>query len=523
MKVATLHPQYSAMVYIWRHVRDFIGGSSSVKRQNTLYLPIPSAMTAVKAPSDASTEQMGRSPRDIGGFSPSTARDGESRLSENVPWYYPTNKAYESYLRRARVPDMTSFALRGLLGIATRKAPEIELPVELEYLVEHATNNGFSLTEMFSFMVSQIVQFGRVGLLLDVKDNNQFVFKLYSSEACINWGESIVNGDKGLSFVVLQEDMKADLDDPFSHEVKAKYLVMTTDENSNYKVDCYEADKGEAPLPEKMREPSVYGKRVKKIPFIFAGSIDNTPDVDESPLQGVADIAQHIYMKEADLANAEFMTCNPTLILSGVEDSEGAIATGSNVIIKLSDPQARGGYTETDTGGLGHVLKHIESLTAESAAFGASLLGARKSSAESAETVRLQQSVGGATLQSAVVNAGSAIETLLEFALEWSGKTGEVTFTPSTEFSSVSLGAQDITALMTAYMQGGISIEVLVENWRRAGILLDGDTIEDEISRLSLTLAGSSEDDDLAAGGPTIIDDGKKADKETYKETETED
>ena len=496
-KFRVTHPQYDAAVYVWRQVRDFVSGPAQVKRQNTLYLPMPAAMTNIKPAPDQATEQQVRPAKEIGGFVPSTSRDTQSRINEEVPWYYPVNLAYESYLRRARVPDITAFALRGLLGIATRKKPTIELPKNLAHLENNATPDGFSLIEMFAFIVGQLLQTGRIGLGLNVTEDNKFIFNLYSADSGINWKERTEAGVRKIEFAVLQEDMDdPDNTNPFERKTKAKYLVLTTDKDGMFKADIYHQDQaGEDPIDTK--EPKIHNKRTKEIPFVFVGSIDNTPDVDESPLQGVADIAQHAYMMNADLRNAEFMTCNPMLTMIGVEQDEAPVAMGSNTVLFTNNDQAKIDYTKTDTSGLDHCLKHTNDLLAEAAAFGATLLGGRKASAESAETTRIHQSIGGATLQSAVLSAGSAIRHLLELAQRWGGGTGEVIFEPSTEFANVQLSSTEMTALMSTFLQGGMSLETLIENWRRAGLLQEGDTVEDELDRIGQAL-NNPEDEDLS-------------------------
>lgn len=495
LKVAATHPQYDSMIYVWRLVRDFVGGQSFVKRQNTLYLPIPSAMTAVAIAPDTATTAQQQQGREIGGFTPGSTRSNFTMIDEKIPWFYPSNLAYQSYLRRARVPDITSFALRGLLGIATRKKPTIELPDSIAYLEDNATSDGFDIYEMFSFIVGQILQTGRIGLLLNVTDDNKFIFNMYSSDACLNWKEKVELGNRKLRFVVLQEDDQDTEDDPFTHEFDAKYLVLGTDDDDKYKVDIF-TEKQTGDDPQETKEPKIQGLRTKEIPFIFIGSIDNTPDVDESPLQGVADLANQIYMKSADLSNAEFMTCNPTLIMTGVDDDQTPRALGSNVVISISNHEADVFYTETDTSGLDHMLKHIESLTEEAAAFGATLLGARKKGVESEGAMKIHQSIGGATLHSAVVSAGSAIEKLLNLGLRWKGSSDVAVFDPSVEFSDISIDSGLLTSMLKTYLQGGMSLETLVEYQRRSGLLEEGISVEEAIAQIETRIAGSGLDDD---------------------------
>jgi len=85
----------------------------------------------------------------------------------------------------------------------------------------------------------------------------------------------------------------------------------------------------------------------------------------------------------------------------------------------------------------------------------------------------------------------------LQVALSWSGADPEsVSFLANTEFADISMGPQEMQSLLAAYMQNTISLETLVENWRRAGLLLEGETNEDELERLEQANKGLLEEDD---------------------------
>lgn len=477
------HPEFERSVYTWQMIRRFIEGPSSIKRENVLYLPMPAAMITTPV-------------------SPIANITTDVKIDSKVPWYFPQNKAYEAYLRRAKVPDIASFALRGLLGIATRKSPAFQLPSEISYMEENATNTGLSLIGLFHLLCSRVLSVGRVGLLLDqVENTGQFHFVVYETEALHNWNSDIIKGKRMLLYVVAREAINKG-DEIYSHDTKDEFIVLhLNSETGFYTVTRYNDEGVEIGVVE----PVILGKSLSKIPFSFIGSIDNTAEVDESPMQGIVEEALTIYHKDADLSNAEYMTCNPMLVATGVGDSELPSAVGSNIALLISNSEAKVYYPDTDTSGLDHVAKRIDKAHEQAAIYCANLLSPDRKGIESSETVRLRQSASGASLHSVVMSVASAIEDLLGVAQEWAGKsTSEISFIANTEFADVSLSPQEMQSLIQAYLQQTMSLETLVENWRRAGLLQEGETMEDELERLEKSNTNLLEDEE---NDPNVDDD----------------
>ena len=163
-------------------------------------------------------------------------------------------------------------------------------------------------------------------------------------------------------------------------------------------------------------QPSYKGKFLDYIPVVPYGSLNSRFNVDPGPLYSVASTALQIYMRNADLSQSEFMSCNPTLIFSGVDPGETPQALGSTVSICLSDHQASANYTKTDTSALAHVLGHIGDLYEQAIYYGAQLLDSSKKAAESAETTRMKASSSSATLSSIVRQTGIQFEKQLKLA-----------------------------------------------------------------------------------------------------------
>lgn len=378
--VDTEHDDYVKFKRAWTKIRDCMDGEDVIKDKETDYLPRPSGMTGDYA------------------------------------------DAYNGYIERAHFPLITSYALQGALGIVITKLPEFNVPPELEYIIKTATKDGRSLRQLFLDMIIEIFQTGRSPILVDVLANkNEFRFVQYKAEDFINWKTAIIKDEKDLILGVLKETKPAD-DDLFSHETEDVYRVLHLDEAGNYYTVLY-SDSGE--IEDSKVNPSYMGRALPRIPLFLAGSINNSFDMQPIPLISVANCSVQIYRKEADLANSEYLSCNPTLCVVGAtNDKDLPNVVGSSVMIVLPNEQARIFYTQTDTAALSHVKDHITDLYDEAIRHGVAILDARKG-VEAAESLRIRQSTQSASIYSVYLAAMNAIKQGLIAMSEWAGYNEE--------------------------------------------------------------------------------------------------
>jgi len=426
--VSTVHDDYTKKKNEWARVRDCLDGEEVIKNKKETYLPRPSGMTGDYA------------------------------------------DAYNSYIERAHFPLVTAYALSGALGIVITKLPDFNVPKKLEYILTTATKDGRSLNQLFMDMVIEVFQTGRCPLLVDVvASKNEFRFVDYKAEELINWKTSIVAEEKNLFLGVLRESLP-DSDDIFSHETKDAYRVLSLDENGKYITALYEAD-GLKILDTDVI-PVLRGKSLDKIPLFLAGSINNSFDVQPIPLISVANCSVQIYRKEADLANSEYLSCNPTLCIVGATNDENMPnVVGSSVMIVLPNEQARIFYTQTDTAALSHVKDHIKDLYEEAIRHGVAILDARKG-VEAAEALRIRQSTQSASIYSIFLAAMNAIKKGLGAMCDWGGynKDEIVIDAPS----SLTQGIPDAAILkqvVEGYSTGVIPLEVIHRYLVYAGLL----------------------------------------------------
>jgi len=371
------HPDYDESVTQWERIRDCMKGEARIKELKERYLPRPAGMSGEYA------------------------------------------GAYTDYLERAHFPLITAYALSGALGVIITKLPEFNLPKHLEYLNEEATKDGNTLQQLFLDMIIEVLQTGKVVIVVDiVPETNQFKFVKYNAENFTNWKAETIGSQKNLKLAVLKESIPEGVD-IFAHDYEDVYRVLHLDEKGKYTSRLF-GEKGE--YVDFFAQPNLKGKKIDQIPLFVAGSINNSVGQQPIPLLAVANCSIQIYRKEADLANSEFLSCNPTLVLSGAStDDNVPNVVGSSVMITLPDPAARVYYTKTDTAALTHVKTHIDDLYEEAIRHGVSILDTRKG-VEAAEALRIRQATQSASIYSVYLSVLNALKQGLELMCIWSGK-----------------------------------------------------------------------------------------------------
>lgn len=438
--VATKHPDYQKKEKQWEKVRDCMQGEEVVKAKKTVYLPQPKGMSGDYA------------------------------------------DAYDAYIERAHFPLVVSYALQGALGVIITKLPEFNVPPQLSYIIEHATKDGRSIQQFFLDVIIEAFQTGRVPILVDtIPEKNEFRFVQYKAEDFINWKTTTLEAEQSLILGVLTEAIPAD-EDIFSHSTDTVYRVLNMNEDNVYISKVLAPD---AELKEYDIIPSYFGKTLDEIPLFIAGSINNSYETQPIPLVPVANCSVQIYRKEADLANSEFLSCNPTLVITGaINDGDLPNVVGSSVMIALPNEQARVFYTTTDTAALTHVKSHIDSLYEEAIRHGVAILDTR-AGVESAEALRIRQATQSASVYSIYLSALNAIRQGLLLMCKWGNfdKEGVQLDAPS----ALTQGVPDssvIKQIIEGLGQGVVPLPVIHKYLVNSGLLDQTISYEDYLKMI---------------------------------------
>lgn len=447
MPVDSQHPQYEASLSKWQLVRDCVAGAKAVKLKTTTYLPDP---------------------------------ENRELYAANTLDYRRITKRYHDYLFRAQFVNVTARTRNAMVGMAFRNPPEVEIPSGLKYLIDNATGEGRSLEQLGKDVVGDLLEVGRIGLLVDYPQadegltqaqvramNLQANIKTYEAKNIINWKTSVAGGEEVLSLVVLEEEYST-AEDEYDHDTETQYRVLKLDEGK-YTVEVWRDDELVAITQPRQGN----GQYLDRIPFVIAGTYNNNPDVDDAPLYDIAEINIGHYRNSADYEEGVYLHGQPMLHLDVGEMSQETFNTYNPNGVEVG---ARRGLV-TSGGGSAALLQ----AAANTAAFEAMndkrvnmvALGARliepNGQAETAEAARIKHAGDNSVLTNIVQNASEAIG----FAIEWCGwfmnVQGDITFEINEDFYDKTLTAQEVMAAIQLYDRMTIAQEDMRLMLRKAG------------------------------------------------------
>ena len=446
MTVSTQHPQYELYKPLWEKTRDACKGSIAVKRRTHKYLPVPD--------NNSFDEQKG---------------------TETV--------RYRQYLRRALFTNFTSRTKNALLGAAFRKDPIVEMPVGLEYLIDNATGDGLSLNQMAKDELSNLLEAGRLGFLVDYPDApeglsseevNEYGLAAsivpYTAEQIINWKTHNMNGRKMVGLIVLSEAYQDDEDD-FKHDEKIQYRVLRH-RPDGYTQQVYRDDK---PYSEEIYPRKSDGSTWDYIPFIFVGSKNNDSTIDDSPLGDIADVNIAHYRNSADYEESCFITGQPSLFITHSLSPEQWADYNPNGV-KLG---SREGHVLGETGSANLLQAEPNSLVMEAMKAKESamiMIGARiitdRTGNETAEAARIRFASENSVLGDLVHNLSEAIELCIYWCGEFMGiPADDVAFDLNDEFYDKAVDPQMLMSMIQLLDRNIIGEEDIFYRLKAGGLI----------------------------------------------------
>lgn len=451
MSIDSVHPRYAEMSPEWVRLRDFAKGERAVKAKTTEYLPATKGMILDGMGSTAS---------------------GKAKLGQEV---------YEAYLKRAVFPEYIADALEIFMGMLHNKSAVIELPEQLKYLRDNATELGEPLEILLQRINLEQLTTGRLGLLLDLPEtpdprNPQPFIALYVAEAIRNWDVTSIMKERAELNLVILDESRFEMDDNFKWRTLYKYRVLKMDKqfsetgqllSSTYLCGSF-SSLGAVPQydPTKMFSPMLRGVVQPSIPFVFVNSKDISADPDEPPLNGLARLCEAIFRGEADYRQNLFMQGQDTLVIIGERHRaplEGAtdeepLRTGAGSRIEL-EIGGDAKYVGVQSQGLTEQRYALENDRKRAESRSGQLIDAAKGDKESGTALRTRVGAQAATLNQIAKTGALALELILKKAAMWVGANPEeVKVTPNLEFADYQMSGQDLVNLMTAKRTGGAPI-----------------------------------------------------------------
>jgi hypothetical protein len=430
MSVKTTHTEYDLRMPEIKKVRAAVEGDPAIKRGGIKYLP--------------------------------------------AEWYDPSDKEsqkrYQVYKEGAYFMGVTGQTLAAMTGMVFRKNAEYVLPPKILDLLENIDGEGTSLIQFAKRGFSEIMQTGRYGILtehtqapegLSKSDESALglrpYFAGYPYESIINWKTSVINGRSKLTLVVLREEIAKPEQNEFTHDTEYRYRVLRL-RNGVYSQQIYN-DSGNPESDEV--QPRAYGELLNYIPFHFAGSTDNKPGVDKSPLLDLASVNVAHYQTTADHRENLRIHGQMTLgVRTDLSPEEFKIANPSGIKVG-----ARVGYFLGENGGFESVSANesntlgpeLEKLESRMVGLGARLVQ-RGGQAETAEAARINASGEASTLDTLTSNWSECIEAALEDMARYLGENPDlVEYKLNTDFWETGIDPQAFNVVLSAYRDRAIS------------------------------------------------------------------
>ncbi len=409
------------------------------------------------------------------------------------------------YKEDAILTNFTALTKSGLVGLAFRRDPEVNLPTELDYFHNDANGEGFNLFQLTQKIVGDVLQSGRHGILVDYPptesplskralndSGNTATFKTYCAEAIINWNTVTIRNKRKLSLIVLKEDADSISEDGFSWVQKIRYRVLRLNENLNYVQEVWEARpkkdfiKDEYILTSSNIPTKANGQLWDEIPFVFIGSENNNADIDHIPLYDLATVNRGHYRNSADYEESIHICGQPTVFLATSMSKEVFDEFNPNGI-KLG---VRSGHNLGENGRAELLQANANQLVAQAMlekieqalAIGARLI-APPGGRETAEAARMRFASQNSALSIVVTNISIGLEQALTWASMFMMKEevsdDAITFKLTTQFYDETADPNLLNAMQMLLDRGILAKSDLREYGRRTSIIQQNRTDED--------------------------------------------
>jgi hypothetical protein len=467
MKI-TAHPEYAAYAGRWQRVRDVVNGEAKLKAVD---LALVSRNSAALSTITAVNYLRLINPTDISN------------------WNTLRNSAY---IKGARLYNATVKTLSGMMGMSFRVAPvHPEFPAQLEHLVNDVDGAGLGIDQQAQSIVSDVIQIGRSGLLTDMPRNAEDVqitqadvqngfratIQEYKAESIWDWHESIIGGVKKLDLLVLCEVIEIFADNRIDREEKKQFKVYRlTDASVTVQVFIDGEDGFES--ADEMVVMGANNIPLDEIPFTFIGSKNNSPSVDQLPLEPISDVNIGHYQESANLASSSFQlsACQPVVsddnyarAQRNPEKGAKKVELGEESMIILGSGGSFALVSPPENNLSSGIQKSYEE---QMIALGAQLI-TQGGGVETAEAARIKRASDVSDLEVIARNVSTGYTDSFERVARFMGVdlSEPLPYLLNTKFFETTTTPQQLAELVKTWQAGAVSKEVLDANLVAGGVI----------------------------------------------------
>lgn len=437
MPVESKHPSYTGHIRDWEACRDVYHGQSAVKKRDDGKRYLPPTVGQI-----------------IDGMR------GKSELGA---------QHYAAYLERALLSGFFADAVDFFLGLLWHRPPVFDLQPTLEAVFgegKPATSDGENLMQLLRRMHVEQMVTGRLGLLADMPAEESSTpapyLELYPTESIINWDDGARQlARRSLNLVVLDESgyvLRPSLD----WELENRYRVLVLgNPAANEPAGVYRfavVKQGGALDPGALQEPpTLRGRALDELPFVFCGTKGTTTCVDDAPFMALAHMVIALFRLDADWRQQLHVQGQDTLLTVGAEDDE-VVSVGAGAHINIKNPKGKGEFIGVSGAGLGEMRQAIEMDRSLAAKKAGEMQADTSKAKESGEALVERTGKKGTSILDIANTSAEALQRILRIVAKWMGagdaEIAKITVTPNRRFGSAKLVTKDMAELVQAYVLG---------------------------------------------------------------------
>ncbi len=407
----------------------------------------------------------------------------------------------EAYKEAGVLTNFTRLTKEGLTGLIFRKKPIIEIPSEIDYLLEDVNGAGFTIIQFSQKNVGEVLQTGRGGLFTDyprvdvypsaIQEPEKSRIKYYPAENILDWRVRTIGSRTLLSYVKLEENVRDITDDGFDYIPKRQIRVLELDATSIYTVTVY--DETETKIIEGPYQPTdYYGGYWNYIPFEFEGSENNDSFIDPIPLYDIAIVNLAHYRDSCDLQESSFYCSQPTTFVhangQNFIDVYGEVELGSKKLYVTGEGSSVTMVQASPNNLAREIMKDKEK---QIAAIGARIISEAGSTRETAEGARIRFASANSALYTLTMNISLAIENSIKHVCRYQGADpNQVLFRLNDQFYEETADPNLISQQILLMHEGVIAKNDIRGYARKTNLLADSRTdeqLEAEATPMQLT------------------------------------
>jgi len=406
-----------------------------------------------------------------------------TNLSERVNYLRPINPTDLSqynrnrninYINGARFYNATVRTLSGLIGMLFRVAPtKPELPANVEYILSNVNGAGVEIDQQAQGFARDVVSIGRNGLLVDMPRGNggevtagdveqgfRATIQEYKAESIVDWHESVISGQLKLDLLVLHEEIERFKDEMMiAREAVDQYKVYRLSE-AGVTVQVFTDGEDGLEQEDQIEVLGAGQTRLTEIPFIFVGSVNNRPNIDNLPLEPISNINLGHYQESANIASTSFQlsAAQPWVADDQYQralrdESSTTVDMGEESMIVMGTGGAFGFASPPEN----NIVKSLmDDYKEQMITLGAQLITSGSGN-ETAEAARIRHASDVSILDVIAGNISDAYSKCLEWVGLFMGVdlTG-VRYELNRNFFESKLSAQDLQQIVALWQAGGI-------------------------------------------------------------------